>query len=428
MAVARPRLRARRCALYLIAVSYQPQASAATRSRRACRQTTPAWLRPSKVSAQLPRPRQATAPTPAQPGTLIQAAGRTHLPSCPRAATYVQGQEIDIALTITANHGGRHQFAVCPQGVSGGQSCFDNPANALRRWVLLVLLSSSAAACCSRQPIRLPCLAARPPHRTPALPLLAGRTTAGATGGLAWRASTAAPGRPSPTPPTQDGGCPLASAAPAAACCSGGRHAAPAAVRACWRRLGSSLMAGRQPDATGWLLPLTHPPSDGPLNCRAALIRANLRAALHRCTQALDHKQLLHHALRPRRRRLPLLRQERHRRQHPAVLHLGGAAARDLPQLRRHPHQRRRRSGAVPEPPPEPPPKPWHRLPFWWRLWRVCEMPLWQWPVLLAVGVVWHKQRALQCGLPALVRQLLVVACGRRPLQTVYRREESVSL
>ena len=51
--------------------------------------------------------------------------------SFPPAATYNQGQIITVSLTLTANHGGRHQFAVCPGGTRQGQSCFDNPNNML---------------------------------------------------------------------------------------------------------------------------------------------------------------------------------------------------------------------------------------------------------------------------------------------------------
>lgn len=45
--------------------------------------------------------------------------------------TYTQGSTISITLFLSANHGGRHQFAICPSGVPN-QDCFNNPANALR--------------------------------------------------------------------------------------------------------------------------------------------------------------------------------------------------------------------------------------------------------------------------------------------------------
>jgi len=40
------------------------------------------------------------------------------------AATYVQGGDIQVNVTLTANHGGKFFFRVCPRNTLLDESCF----------------------------------------------------------------------------------------------------------------------------------------------------------------------------------------------------------------------------------------------------------------------------------------------------------------
>jgi hypothetical protein len=50
-----------------------------------------------------------------------------------RAVTYTQGQVIQVKVQLTANHGGRFAFRVCPRTSNWTFDCFDQPQNYLTR-------------------------------------------------------------------------------------------------------------------------------------------------------------------------------------------------------------------------------------------------------------------------------------------------------
>lgn len=81
------------------------------------------------LNIDLATPRQSAAPNTAADTAPCCAMQRTSLP----AATYNQGGVVQLQIVLTANHGGKFYFRVCPRRSNLDEACFGT--NYLTRWV-----------------------------------------------------------------------------------------------------------------------------------------------------------------------------------------------------------------------------------------------------------------------------------------------------